>query len=70
MNMERPTLRLCAVFFLFVAAIHITRFIFQAQAVALGFSEPLWYNLSGCIVPLLFAVWLFKVLLSKPSSKD
>ena len=68
MSMERLALKLCAIAFLFIAAIHIARFIFQAQAEALGFSEPVWYNLSACVVPLLFAIWIFGIL-AKTSPK-
>ncbi|OIO80097.1 MAG: hypothetical protein COW11_05050 [Candidatus Omnitrophica bacterium CG12_big_fil_rev_8_21_14_0_65_43_15] len=59
--MKSKALRFCGVFFLFISAIHIARFMFPDLSIKFGFNEPLWYSILALVVPLIIGLWALRL---------
>jgi hypothetical protein len=47
------------IIFIFVAFMHLMRFIFKIEITIAGKKIPYWISLVGFVIPLLLSIWMF-----------
>ena len=69
MRNQRLALLVLGIFCIVVSLMHAARVVFKGQLAMFGFYEPDWYSALSITLPLLLAVWVFGILLKKPSRR-
>jgi len=56
----KPATTIAAILLMLISAGHLLRLIFQVEITANGIPVPMWPSITGCIIPFVFAIFIWR----------